>query len=189
MIKSPYTFNEGAAGKIAGGFGKRVNSAVQFYGKVKAAPLKSEEKATAAADKASAKKMAFEEGHADKVSKATEMSNARSTGARALAKERTRGVVSVEKARQQTEKEKQNTSAQKAKEKATPRAAPMRSVTAKTSAVKPSPAKAPAKPAAIKSPVKNTDKDGVLLPINKRPKPSTSASPKLDKDAQEKYGD
>jgi hypothetical protein len=36
---------------------------------------------------------------------------------------------------------------------------------------------------------KNTDKDGVLLPVNKRPKPSTSASPKLDKDAQEKYGD
>jgi hypothetical protein len=169
--------------------GKRVNSAVQFYGKVKAAPLKAEEKAQAAVDKASAKKMAFEEGHADKVSKATEMSNARSTGARALAKERAKGIVSVEKARQQTEKEKQNTSAQKAKEKATPRAAPMRSVTAKTSAVKPSPAKAPAKPAAIKSPVKNTDKDGVLLPINKRPKPIMFPSPKLNKDAQEQYGD
>jgi septum formation inhibitor MinC len=189
MIKSPYTFNEGAASKIAGGLGKRVNSAVQFYGKVKAAPLKAEEKAQAAVDRASAKKTAFEEGHADKVSKATEMSNARSTGARALAKERARGVVSVEKARQQTEKEKQNTSAQKAKEKATPRAAPMRAATAKTSAVKSPPAKAAAKPAAIKSPVKNTDKDGVLLPINKRPKPIMFPSPKLNKDAQEQYGD
>jgi hypothetical protein len=102
MIKSPYNFDEGAAGKIAAGIGKRVNSALQFRGKLLAGPLKVEEKQAAAEAKANAKKKAFEEGHSDRLKKTAELSVARSTGATALAKERTAGSLSIEQARQKT---------------------------------------------------------------------------------------
>ena len=168
----PYKFDEGAASKIANKLGSAANSAIQFRGKYKAAPLVAQEAEEKKTKDEADRKAKSDATHADRLAKTKELATARSAGS-----------IAREKERQNTIKAQTKLSETRAKEKATPRAG----------VVKPAAAKKPAAPKAPKATSDDTSVGksvpNVIKPTNPPKTATKKPQPKVDTEAAERYDD